>query len=211
MKRFLLLLLSICLCFTAIPCYALENADKITPSESTNNLKNIFADDLVNTYIKEDDGVIGIPVILTSFRRNAVESNGIVVLYVVGHAEERIGTDSDTDIVNDFLNEGYMVVVLDYLNNPEAVGLPLTKSAQTINAVDINSTKKYIDGYDAFTCYTVPSGHRIARNIYYFSLDTMATYGVNEYIIETYNMYYAGKKKNNNGQTKYTAVLRIYI
>lgn len=199
MKRVLCLILSLFLIIGLLPTFSVMAENGISPSIHTENLIETFNSDFKQTFIKEDDGVIGIPVTLTTFRREATESSGLVVLYVVGHCQERIGTTPDEEIIEEFLNDGHFVVVLDYLNNPKAIGTALTKSAQTINAVEIYSAHKYIDKYNIYISHTVPAGCKVARNIYYYSLDTMAPYGVNEYIVETYNMYYAGKYKDKNG------------
>ena len=199
MKKFLCIILSLILLCGLFPVFSALGQGKISPSAATEKLIKAFDGDFEQTFIKEDDGYIGIPVTLSTFRRENAASSGLVVLYVVGHGQERIGTTPDNEIIEEFLNDGHFVVVLDYLDNPKAVGTPLTKSAQTINAEEIYSAHKYIDGYEIYISHTVPAGCKVARNIYYYSLDTMAPYGVNEYIIETYNMYYAGKYKDKNG------------
>lgn len=199
MKKFLCIILSLILLCGLFPVFSALGQGKISPSAATEKLIKAFDGDFKQTFIKEDDGYIGIPVTLSTFRRENAASSGLVVLYVVGHGQERIGTTPDNEIIEEFLNDGHFVVVLDYLDNPKAVGTPLTKSTQTINAEEIYSAHKYIDGYEIYISHTVPAGCKVARNIYYYSLDTMAPYGVNEYIIETYNMYYAGKYKDKNG------------
>ncbi len=108
--------------FICVPAVAQGTTGEVTPSQATITLREAFASDLKETTVEEDDGYIGIPVMFSAFRRESVAANNTVVVYIVGHGEQRVGTDSDTDIVNDLLNEGYIVTVLDYLNNPKAVG-----------------------------------------------------------------------------------------
>ena len=75
-----------------------------------------------------DDGYIGIPVELSVYfdRSNqvipgtALDATPIAV-YVVNTKMERIGTDTDTSIIKDMLDRGFMVVILDYLNSSRAV------------------------------------------------------------------------------------------
>ena len=46
-------------------------------------------------------------------------------LAAMGANIERIGTEKNTDIIADLLDEGYIVVTLDYLGAPEAKGKKL--------------------------------------------------------------------------------------
>ena len=64
-----------------------------------------------------DDGYIGIPVEVTvyydyaTFGAAKAGYNGTpVILYVVNSGAERIGTDSDTDIIKSMLERGYAVL-----------------------------------------------------------------------------------------------------
>lgn len=49
------------------------------------------------------------------------QGEGDVIVYVTNHANERIGQEPDKEIIEDFLEEGYHVVVADYMGNPLAV------------------------------------------------------------------------------------------
>ena len=54
-----------------------------------------------------------------------------VIIYTINHpAIERVGTDSNEKIINSMLDSGYIVVVLDFLNNYNAKGTDLEKSVQ---------------------------------------------------------------------------------
>lgn len=205
MKRILAFVLSLVLLVTTFAVLGTMSVSAaIAPGEVTVKLRENFEDDVLATFEEESDGHLGIPVVLTTFVRDSVDPNGVTILYVVGHKEERIGTDSDEDIINDMLNEGYCVTVLDYLDNPKAIGNEFGWSVHKIFTGGFKS-KKYDFGYVRKThdnMYVVPSGCRIDREIYYFSIDEMALNGTNEYILWLWNTYYAGSDgiyKDENG------------
>ena len=54
-----------------------------------------------------------------------------VVVYTVNHPSvKRIGTDSNEKIISSMLDRGYVVIVLDYLENEKASGSALENSTQ---------------------------------------------------------------------------------
>ena len=54
------------------------------------------------------------------------------ILYTVNTMVERIGKDSDTDIIKSMLDRGYVVVVADYLNSAKAISPALDYSVQLL-------------------------------------------------------------------------------
>ena len=54
----------------------------------------------------------------------------VIILYVINTNTERLGQKSDAELVQSFLDRGYFVIVLDYMNNPEACGTALDWSTQ---------------------------------------------------------------------------------
>ena len=73
-----------------------------------------------------------------------------IIVYAINTNTERVGTDSNKSIIQSMLDRGYVVVVLDYLNNPKATGHKLDDSAQ--NFVNNLKTKKYFN-FDGGTKY----------------------------------------------------------
>ena len=170
MKNFftILLVITLTLGTVYIPCFASGEAKISTQTES---LRRNFSDELCETAVKENDGYLGVPVTFSVFRRKSVPSANFCLLYVIGHREERIGTDSDIDIINSFLDEGYIVTVIDYAENKNAVGTSLGYSIKEILA-DMRAGK-YVGNnvFHSENIYVIPSGCRLVRDIYYFSLD----------------------------------------
>lgn len=145
----------------------------------------------------EDDGYIGIPVEMTVYfdseHHTAVTGyNGTpVILYVVNTMIERIGTDSDTDIIRSMLDDGYIVYVLDYLNNEKAVSQDLDFSVQIIRT-DIENGKHRTDtsvlpsGY-YYDNFVVPAGYTVSIYNVFYEIDKHSAAGTLEKIVEIWN------------------------
>ena len=83
------------------------------------------------------DGYIGIPVEVSVYHAGGEIVTGKVdatpiAIYVVNTNVERIGTDSDVNIITSMLERGYIVVIFDYLNNDKAKTPDLDWSVQKI-------------------------------------------------------------------------------
>lgn len=91
------------------------------------------------------------------------------VIYLLNLAAPRVGTDSDEAIVADFLTDGYVVITLDYANDPAARCPTLNPDILKMREEVLfnNYTSTYT--IDQNSLFLVPSGHRIARNIMYES------------------------------------------
>ena len=84
-----------------------------------------------------DDGYIGIPVNLTVYyddTKHGVAKYGYhstkLILYVINTPTERYGEYSDVDIIASMLERGFVVAVLDYLENSKAIAPKLDFSVQ---------------------------------------------------------------------------------
>lgn len=183
MKRFWCLLLTVVLCLGAVPM-SVWAADQSEGDdyvfEEIKEYRKSF------TYLK-DDGKMGIPAAITTYYRGEkANSETAVVLYVMGYvgARDRRMEEAES-ILADLLDEGYIVVTLDYLENPKAVEPLLDWSVQNIRI----NIKKYTANlsFAKTEVYVVPDGYRLARNIVYFRLDEHATRGTLDYIIREYN------------------------
>lgn len=157
-------------------------------------------------YYLENDGYIGIPVkisVLFDYKnRKAVSGfNGTdVILYVVGANIERIGNDSDYDIVASMLERGYVVCVMDYMNNEKAVPPSLDWSVQGIRQ-DIIAGKyfEFKNVYEHgfyYNTYVVPAGYNVSLHNVYWSIDKHSTDGTLEKITEIWNWDFRGANRN---------------
>ena len=183
MKRTLSLIFAIFLCFGILPM-------SIGASDNSEGDNYVFEE--IKEYRKgftylKNDGKLGIPAALTTYYKGEKSNADTpVALYVLGYvgARERKMEAAET-ILPDLLDEGYIVVTLDYIDHPLASNPLLDWSIQNIRI----NIKNYTAGlsYNKTDVYVVPDGYRIARNLVYFRLDEHATRGTIDYIIREYN------------------------
>ena len=135
-----------------------------------------------------EDGTVGTTVKSYTFNKlDANSSANPVAIYVIGHGEERVGTDSDVSIIRDLIEE-YVVVVLDYVGAENAVSPYLDESLHDIK-LDIMQSGLFLDGvsYNSNQTYLIPAGCRIVRNVEFFNIMESAPKGVVNKILDVWN------------------------
>ena len=170
--------------------------------------------------VSTEDNTSHLPVNVHTYYDSAKEytpntigvAGSVSILYVMNTNTERLGTKSDAELVQSFLDRGYFVIVLDYMNNPDANGTALDWSTQDIRCQVIGGSPftggkgytsgTYTDGKLAGTdpncalSYILPAGYDIAYNIPYFSYDKHGTAGTFELIVEIWNNDFKSVKRN---------------
>ncbi len=135
----------------------------------------------------EDDGRLGIPVGLTTYYKGEQSNNdSSVVLYIMNYVGAKKVARGDTmTILNDLLDEGYIVVTLDYQNHPKAVTPNLDWSVHNLR----QSMKVHTGGmaFDRYETYIVPDGYMLARNIVFYDIGENGRVGTLEQIVDIYN------------------------
>lgn len=90
------------------------------------------------------------------------------VLYLLGLAAPRVGTDADESIVHDLLAQGCRVITVDFAGNPQArlpaLNRDLAKLRDDIRAGLFPLPVKI----DQARVYIVPAGHRLLRDVVYY-------------------------------------------
>ena len=182
-----------------------------------------FADKtVINTISIDSDGYIGIPTELTVLydkTKGKVKIGYIdptpIIIYTVGTKIERIGTYSDEKIISGMLDKGYVVCVLDYLENEKALSPALDWSVQKIRQSVISgevfgNIEDFPKGRYVET-FVVPSGYDVSRDNVYWSFDKHGTDGSLEKIVEIWNNDFRGvhgdrfvKWVDKNGSRKET-------
>ena len=182
MKKLLILALAILLCLGSLPFTAMAADD---PSG--------FVFDEIDAYRKNfkylsDDGKIGIPAAVTTYYKGETShSKTAVILYVMGYVgAKEVGKEDTLTILQDLLDEGYIVVTLDYIDDPRATTPNLDWSIQNIR-MNIRSYIPKALTYDTAEIYVVPDGYRIARNIVYYDFAENSRKGTLDRIIKVYN------------------------
>ncbi len=146
---------------------------------------------VVYNSVMENDGYIGIPVGIKTYIKETPDADTPVIMYVVNTNTKRVGTDTDENIITDFLNRGYVVVVLDYYNNEKTVCPDLDWSLQGIKSTlrTTSGMNTYLSGNVANDTYVyiLPAGYSVARQLVYWSIDKHSYSGTQDYIISVWN------------------------
>lgn len=122
--------------------------------------------------------------------QSKAESNLVpVVFYLKNLPVDRIGTDSDQDIIADLESEGYFVVELD-LAETDAIGSPgLEEYIMSFH----ESSPQYLQEnypdlqYDENNFFYLPEGYRIKRNIPVWNIEEHGADGSLDRVMRTYN------------------------
>lgn len=160
------------------------------PDAGKNGIEEIlaaFSELKVNEGEYEDTRVEATVSYYTFNKLDVSSSANPVALYVIGHGEERVGTDSDVSILRDLVEE-YVVVVLDFGGAEKAVSPYLDNSLHRTK-LDMMQNGTFLEGisYNSNQTYLIPAGCRIVRNIEFFNIMEHAPKGVVNKIIDIWN------------------------
>ena len=209
-NRIIALFLVLCTLMSIVPISAITAFAEGLNTERENAMteieKNFSSYQIGEKQKLADDGYIGIPVEFTVYfdseNHTAVTGyNGTpLMIYVVNTMVERIGTDSDAEIITDMLSKGYIVYVLDYLNNEKATSPKLDYSVQGIRTA-IEEGRHRVDttilpsGY-YYDNFVVPAGYNVSIRNIFFEIDKHAADGTLEKIVEIWNNDFKTVKKD---------------
>ena len=218
-RKILSFLLLFCILLPILPMSALPDGTEGGQDENkgaTDAMETIRQNEMLaafrqgSTHREANDGYIGIPYETTVYYDSAkgAATPGYmtlgatpVILYVVNTNTERIGTDSDIDILRSLLERGYVVVVLDYLNHPKAQSPALEWSVQLLRnrmASGAFFTDKTLFPAGTYTdSLALPAGYNVTLNEVYFSLDKHGTDGTLEKIVNVWNNDFRMYKKDS--------------
>ena len=190
MKKIFTLALVFVLLVLCISVVSYASDDAMTDIE-----ENLAATYRTGEVTETDDGYLGITVEYSVYSNsNITVKNGYrgtpIIIYVVNTNTERVGTKSDTEIIESMLDRGYVVVVLDYKNNLRAKGQNLDWSLQGMK-LRVNSGEMFTDTSfplgEYYDTYVVPAGYDISINNVFFEIDKHAADGSFEEILNNWN------------------------
>ncbi len=170
-----------------------------------------------DTFTIENDGYIGISVDITIYNDTAAtyvpstldtitypyettEPNYAtsavggkpLILYVINTNTERVGTDSDVSIITSLLQEGYIVLVVDYKNEKRAKSPDLDWSLQEIRQMITGGKISQIADTDLKAWlvfnYVLPAGYSIRRGVQFFNFEEHGAYGVLDFFVDVWNV-----------------------
>ena len=202
MKRILkplALFLLLCTLMTVVPFAALADMTVTHTDAMTEIESNLSQYKLGSTKTVSKDSYLGIPLEISVYfdqaNNTVITGGGLdstpVMVYVVNTMMERVGTDSDTEIIQSMMDRGYIVVVFDYLNNAKAVSPDLDWSVQdhrdsVVKGTYLNEIAGLPKG-NYYNNMVVPAGNNIEFNLIYWEFDKHCADGTFDKIVEVWN------------------------
>ena len=185
------------------------------PTAPTGEMVDIvanFKDYLVQDTVRGKDNYVGDYQYTIYYDYNEEKDNKVisgyhgtpVIVYTVNHpGVERVGTDSNTKIIQSMLDRGYAVIVLDYLESKNAVSPAIEYSVQQFRADLVYGYGKMLTNTDVFTegnyreNFAVPSGCNVLLNNVFWEIDKHSADGTFEKIVENWNSDFRATKGGN--------------
>jgi hypothetical protein len=141
-----------------------------------------------------------------------------VLFYIINHyCSDRIGMEDDVSILSDYIEQGYLVVVLDYKNHEDAISPYIEQSL--VSAFNLfNRTKSGhvvgdlvdADGDKITTTenhfYFLPEGCRLERDVWYYDPSIWSLNGIMERNLEVWNTKVAGTQYDTLKLGKFNSV-----
>ena len=126
----------------------------------------------------------------TSAIKTGYEGTPIVV-YTVNHPTvQRVGTDSNKTIITSMLNKGYVVIVLDFLNNGDITTTDIANYTQQFRQDIVNKKVITYSGFPSGNpreTFIAPSGCNVLLQQVFWSIDKHSAEGTLEKIVENWN------------------------
>lgn len=168
------------------------------------DIKTAFADKLVQSTAKGRDSYVGEYqyTVYYDTAKGTVKTGyegTPVVIYTINHPEiERVGTDDNETIISSMLDRGYVVIVLDYLNNKKALSPDIETSAQNFrkNVIEggILNVSSVLPSGKYYECFVAPSGCNVLLNQVFWEIDKHSAEGTLEKIVENWNSDFRATK-----------------
>lgn len=222
-KSILSILIVLCMLLPTVVLPVSAGAETVETTGSVDAMEAISAafDDtyLVESHSQTDDGYIGIPVdVHIYYSKKATAKSGYhgttVIAYVVNTNTERIGTESDVDIMTRWLEKDWIVAVVDYKNNVRAASPGLESSVQDLrNKLIVKGSYLTASCFQSGTYqdnYVLPAGYDIRINDVFWEVDKHSAAGTMEEIVKFWNtdlkgaapdVYLNWTYKDENGNT----------
>lgn len=134
-----------------------------------------------------------IPIKIFFLRDRTENPDGVeVIVYLKNKAWNRIGQESDLSILRDYVQKKFIVITVDYGNEPQAVSPHFDKDLHDIlKAVYGFKTESLLRDINLmpkdFRCFFLPEGYRVATDLVYWEIDKHGAYGTLEFIMKSYN------------------------
>ncbi len=137
-----------------------------------------------------------------------------LLFYIINHScGPRIGTEDDISILTDYIEQGYLVAVVDFMDHENAIS-PYIELALS-DARSKYAGKKLNDILDAngkpistsiHYAYFLPEGYRLERDVWYYDPSIWSVNGVMEEYMKAWNNNVPGTTNDVNGTGELTSV-----
>ena len=198
-KRKILILVIISLLSCLAIGFAVSSAEDETRTDAMTAIEAAFADYKIGETQKtaKDDYVSEAPEVTTYYDYKSHDvavpdyKGTQLVVYVVNTLTERVGTKTDVEIIRGMLERGYIVAVLDYLNDEDATSPNVDWSTQiqrtNIYKGNYITDNTYIPKGSYFDNYLVPAGYDVSPYMPFWETDKHGAEGSLERIVENWN------------------------
>lgn len=129
--------------------------------------------------------------------------NAPVIVYCLNLPTVRIGQEPDATILQDLIDEGYIVITVDFYNDPNAVSPDFDEDLWEFfkEVLGYGGRTSPLEGTslipdEKYRLWYLPEGYRIERNIPFWETDKHGSYGTldnimghwNTYVVDNYNV-----------------------
>ena len=132
-----------------------------------------------------------VPLNIYYLEERQILMEGMLLFMSKTSAWERIGQESDLSILSDFIKKKFIVITLDFGNDPKAVSPSIDNDINDVySAVFGYKTKSLLKDINLipkeYRCFVIPEGYRVATDLVYWEIDKHGVYwytGIhNEYL-----------------------------
>ncbi len=179
--------------------FAVSSAEREVRPDAMNAIEEAFGEYKIGETVKtaKDDYVSEAPEITTyyDYKTHGAATPGYkttqLVIYVVNTLTDRTGTKSDVEIIRGMLDRGYIVSVLDYLNDEDAISpnVDWSTQVQRTNVMKGNyfTDNTYIPVGTYNDSHVVPAGYDVSVYMPFWETDKHGAEGSLERIVENWN------------------------
>lgn len=133
-----------------------------------------------------------VPLAVYSSKDTSEGKGDLVIVYVLNHVHERIGMESDLAILSDAIQKGYIVITVDFQNDPGARSPDFDADLHRIfRAVYGHEIEPLFAGTGLKSrrhrCFFLPAGYRLVTDLVYWDRKKHGVYGTLEWTMKTYN------------------------
>ena len=205
-KKLLFLLVSVLLVTASVTAIIVSAEDSIQTVGEMVEIKENFSGYLVQDTVAVKDDYVGSYQYTMYYDTDkgdiATSYFGTpIIVYTINHPSvERIGTDSNETIIKSMLDSGYVVIVLDFLNNEKAEGRNLELAAEQFRYDLLYGWGKVFTNKDVFPDgsyrenFLVPSGYNVLPHEVFWEIDKHSADGTFEKIVENWNSDFRATK-----------------